>query len=61
MAAVTAAPVAARACLGGDAPHGRGSCDVFQAIDGAPIDVAENVWIGAGATILPGVASVATP
>jgi acetyltransferase-like isoleucine patch superfamily enzyme len=24
-------------------------------LDGAPIDVAENVWIGAGATILPGV------
>jgi acetyltransferase-like isoleucine patch superfamily enzyme len=24
-------------------------------LTGAPIDVAENVWIGAGATILPGV------
>ncbi|WP_435111834.1 hypothetical protein [Nocardiopsis synnemataformans] len=24
-------------------------------LSGAPIDVAENVWIGAGATILPGV------
>jgi acetyltransferase-like isoleucine patch superfamily enzyme len=26
-----------------------------QYLSGAPIDVAENVWIGAGATILPGV------
>jgi len=26
-----------------------------QFLTGAPIDVAENVWIGAGATILPGV------
>ncbi|SDZ54194.1 DapH/DapD/GlmU-related protein [Herbiconiux ginsengi] len=26
-----------------------------QYLTGAPIDVAENVWIGAGATILPGV------
>lgn len=26
-----------------------------QWLSGAPIDVAENVWIGAGATILPGV------
>lgn len=29
--------------------------DRRQFLTGAPIDVAENVWIGAGATILPGV------